>query len=69
MCFNVWIDILVNEKFANLSFIFFCEYFFYFCYFYLYFVCLFSLSMCVLCFQVFDCMHKKPTSELLPFDP
>ena len=71
--FDVKIDILVKEKFSNLSLIFNCEYFFYFCYFFfcfsLYYVCLFSLSRCVLCFQVFGCMHRKPTSELLPFDP
>ena len=68
MCFDVQIDILVNEKFANLSFVFYCEYFFYFFYFSsffsLYYVFLFSLFRFVWCFQVFGCMHRKPTSEL-----
>ena len=63
----------MNKKFYNLSLIFFCEYFFYFCYFFFYFslysVFLFSMSRCVLCFQVFGCMHRKLTFELLPFDP
>ena len=57
MCFDVQIDILVNEKFANLSFVFYCEYFFYFCYFSSFFLCImFSYFLCLGLFGVFRCL-------------